>query len=56
MKTKKPNSLRKCLRGEKARIRREVPDMETQHELVEELYKKYFSKNDHSRNIQPSGK
>ena len=35
-----PKSLRKFIRQEKARIRREVLDLEKQEELVGELYQK----------------
>jgi len=40
MKRKMPKSLRKFIRQEKARIRREVLDLEKQEELVGELYQK----------------
>jgi len=42
-KKKLPKSLRKYLRKEKARIRREVLDLEKQEELIQKLYKKVFS-------------
>lgn len=39
-KKKLPKSLRKHIRREKARIRREVFDIEEQERLIDELYKK----------------
>ena len=47
MKAKRlPKSLRRYIRKEKARIRREVLDLKKQAELINELYKR-FSKNSH---------
>jgi len=40
VKKKLPKSLRKYIRREKARIRREVFDIEEQERLINELYKK----------------
>ncbi|MDD2732019.1 MAG: hypothetical protein PHI53_02370 [Candidatus Pacebacteria bacterium] len=40
MKKKIPNSLRKYIRKEKARIRREVLDIKEQKELINNLYDK----------------
>ncbi len=40
MKRKLPKSLRKYIRQEKARIRREVLDIKEQKELINELYQK----------------
>ncbi len=40
IKKKLPKSLRKYIRREKARIRREVFDIEEQERLINELYKK----------------
>ena len=39
-----PKSLRKYIRREKARIRREVLDVKEQEKLIQELYKKLFKK------------
>jgi len=39
-----PKSLRKFIRLEKARIRREVLDIKEQEGLINELYKKYLIK------------
>jgi len=39
-----PKSLRKYIRREKARIRREVLDIKEQEKLIQELYKKLFKK------------
>jgi len=40
MKRKLPKSLRKYIRQEKARIRREVLDIKEQEKLINELYQK----------------
>ena len=37
-----PRSLRKYIRREKARIRREVLNLEKQKELINRLYKKFL--------------
>jgi len=42
MKKKLSRSLRKHIRREKARIRREVLNIEEQSKLIKALYKKYF--------------
>jgi len=39
-KKRMPKSLRKFIRKEKARIRREVLDMKEQEKLISELYEK----------------
>ena len=39
---KMPKSLRKYIRKEKARIRREFFDFKKQKELIDELYKKFL--------------
>ena len=44
MKKGLPKSLRKYIRKEKARIRREVLDIKEQEGLINELYKKYLIK------------
>jgi len=44
MKRKLPKSLRKYIRQEKARIRREVLDIKEQEKLIQELYQKFFEK------------
>ncbi|MFH1462713.1 MAG: hypothetical protein ABIG08_03420 [bacterium] len=51
-----PNSIRKFIRSEKARIRREVLDVKKQKELIEEVYQKLTRKNDGKRDIQLSDK
>ena len=43
-----PRSLRKYIRKEKARIRREVLDLEKQKELIGQLYER-FLRNQHIR-------
>ena len=42
MKKKLPRSLRKYIRKEKARIRREVLDVKEQEKQIQELYQKLF--------------
>jgi len=44
-KSKLPASIRKYIRKEKARIRREVLDLAEQERLISELYKKFLKKN-----------
>ncbi len=39
---KLPKSIRKYIRKEKARIRREVLDLAEQKRLIDELYKKFL--------------
>ena len=52
-----PNSLRKYIRQEKARIRRQVLDLKEQKRLIDELYKKIIIKKDENkRDLQPSNK
>lgn len=56
-KSKLPKSVRKFIRKEKARIRREVFDIEEQERLLRELYQKFINidpKNENKRNLQPS--
>ena len=43
-KKRMPKSLRKFIRKEKARIRREFLDIEEQEELIKQLYKKVKQK------------
>ena len=38
-----PRSLRKYIRKEKARVRREVLDLKTQNELINQLYEKFMT-------------
>lgn len=55
-KKKMPKSIRKHIRKEKARIRREVLDLKKQKELIDKLYQR-FSKADENRgDIQSSNK
>ncbi|TET84659.1 MAG: hypothetical protein E3J36_00810 [Candidatus Nealsonbacteria bacterium] len=62
MKRRLPKSLRKHIRQEKARIRREVLDIKEQEKLIQELYQKFFEKlklkqnYENRRNLQPSNK
>ncbi len=42
MKRKLPKGLRKFIRKEKARIRREVLNLKEQEKLINELYQKIF--------------
>lgn len=43
-KKKMPKSLRKYIRKEKARIRREILDLGEQQKQIQELYQKLFKK------------
>jgi hypothetical protein len=60
MKRRLPKSLRKYIRQEKARIRREVLDIKEQEKLIQELYQKFFKKlkleqnYENRRNLQPN--
>ena len=62
MKRRLPKSLRKHIRQEKARIRREVLDIKEQEKLIQELYQKFFEKlklkqnYENRRNLQFSNK
>jgi hypothetical protein len=46
---KKPKSLRKFIRLEKSRIRKE--NLNDKEKLIKELYQKLNKKNDHKRDI-----
>lgn len=46
-----PKSLRKFIRKEKARIRKEVLDLKEQERLISELYQKIFEKYGYKRDI-----
>ncbi len=57
MKKKKlPKSIRKYIRLEKARIRREILDLKEQERLIQELYKKFFKNYENKRNLSTSNK
>ena len=45
MKEKLPRSIRKYIRKEKARIRREVLDLEERKALIGRLYNKFLKQN-----------
>lgn len=49
-------SIRKFIRLEKARIRREILSSEKQKELIGELYKKTQKKHENKRNLQSGDK
>jgi hypothetical protein len=51
-----PQSIRKFIRQEKARIRREVLNVQNQQKLISELYKKHLKENENTRNLQLSNK
>lgn len=55
-KKKLPRSIRKYIRKEKARIRREILDLKEQEKLINELYQKFCKKYENSRNLQLSNK
>lgn len=56
MKKKLPKSIRKYIRTEKARIRREILDLKEQEKLIQELYQKIFKQYENTRNLQFSNK
>ena len=49
-----PKSIRKFIRREKSRIRREVLGIEEQKKLINKLYQKFLKKNENKRNLQSS--
>jgi len=49
-KKRMPKSLRKFIRREKARIRREILDVKEQEKLISELYQR-FTKKDKKQNL-----
>lgn len=49
---KLPNSTRKFIRLEKARIRRSVLDPKKQDEMIKEVYNKLFNKQPNQENIK----
>ena len=52
-----PRSLRKFIRQEKARIRREVLDLKEQEKQIQQLYQRFFKNSyETSRNLQPINK
>jgi len=46
MKKKLPKSIRKFIRLEKARIRRQFLGLKEQEELINDLYQKFFKKSE----------
>lgn len=56
MEKKIPKSIRKYIRKEKARIRREVLDLEEQEKLINQLYQKFFKQYEDTGNFQHSNK
>jgi hypothetical protein len=46
MEERLPKSIRKFIRLEKARIRREILNFKKQEELINDLYQKFLKKND----------
>jgi len=53
---KLPKSIRKYVRKEKARIRREVFDLGKEKKLINELYQKILKQYENKRNLQFSHK
>mgnify|MGYP001568511091 FL=1 len=49
---KLPNSTRKFIRLEKARIRRDVLDSKKQNEMIKEIYNKLFNKQPGQENVK----
>jgi len=56
MKKNLPKSIRKYIRKEKARIRREVLDLREQERLIKELYQKLLPQYENPRDLQTSNK
>jgi len=56
MKKKLPKSIRKYIRREKARIRREVLDLKEQEKLISELYQKILKQYERQGNLPISNK
>lgn len=46
MEIRLPKSIRKYIRKEKARIRREIPDPEEQARRIAQLYQRFLKKNE----------
>jgi len=46
MKKKLPKSVKKYIRREKARIRRQFFEIKEQEELIKKLYQRFFKKNE----------
>ena len=51
-----PKSVRKYIRKEKARIRREVLDLKKQEKLINELYQKFLKQYEDKRDSQSGNK
>jgi len=51
-----PKGIRKFIRQEKARIRREIFNLSEQKKLIEKLYQKFQKQNANSGNIQSGNK
>jgi molybdopterin converting factor small subunit len=54
MTTRLPKSVRKFIRKEKARIRKEVLDKKEQEKLIQELYQKFLKQYENKRNTEIS--
>lgn len=50
-KSKLPKSIRKFLRKEKAKIRKEIADFYQQQKLIAELYNKFLRQNEGKRDL-----
>ena len=53
---KLPKSIRKYIRKEKARIRKEILNLKEQKRLIQQLYQKFLKQYEGKRNIQSSNK
>lgn len=51
-----PRGIRKFIRLEKARIRRDVLDVKKQDELIGKLYQELPKQNENPRDLQPGNK
>jgi len=51
-----PKGLRKFIRKEKSRIRREVLNLKEQEKLINEIYQKFIKSYENKRDLQPINK
>jgi hypothetical protein len=54
MKIKLPKSIRKFIRKEKARIRKEILDKREQERSIQDLYQKFLKQYENKRNTEIS--
>jgi len=56
MKIQLPKSVRKYIRKEKARIRREILDIQKQEEAIKQLYEKFLEHSNIKENFNKNSK